>query len=197
MAGKPKKSAAASLQASLWDAANQLRSNMDAAEYKHVVLGLIFLKYVSDVFMRRHARLEELVGDESSDYFMPTDAAKRTILESRDEYTSEGVFWVPEGHRWDDLRNAAKQPDIGSRIDAAMDAIEKENPSLKGVLPKSYARRELTPHTLGGLIDTFSNENLAAEEHDGLDVLGRVFEYMLSQFASAEGKLGGEFFTPR
>ncbi len=197
MAGKSKKSAAASLEASLWDAANQLRSNMDAAEYKHVVLGLIFLKYVSDVFMRRHARLEALVNDESSDYFMPTDAAKRTILESRDEYTSEGVFWVPEGHRWDDLRNAAKQPDIGSRIDAAMDAIEKENPSLKGVLPKTYARRELTPHTLGGLIDTFSNENLAAEEHDGMDVLGRVFEYMLSQFASAEGKLGGEFFTPR
>lgn len=137
------------------------------------------------------------MNDESSDYFMPTDAAKRTILESRDEYTSEGVFWVPEGHRWDDLRNAAKQPDIGSRIDAAMDAVEKENPSLKGVLPKTYARRELTPHTLGGLIDTFSNENLAAEEHDGMDVLGRVFEYMLSQFASAEGKLGGEFFTPR
>lgn len=197
MAGKTKKSAAASLEASLWDAANQLRSNMDAAEYKHVVLGLIFLKYVSDVFMRRHEKLEELVNDESSDYFMPTDAAKQTILESRDEYTSEGVFWVPEGHRWEDLRNAAKQPDIGSRIDAAMDAIEKENPTLKGVLPKTYARRELTPHTLGGLIDTFSNENLAAEEHEGLDVLGRVFEYMLSQFASAEGKLGGEFFTPR
>ncbi len=197
MAGKSSKSAAASLEASLWDAANQLRSNMDAAEYKHVVLGLIFLKYVSDVFMRRHDQLEELVNDEASDYFMPSPDAKRAILESRDEYTSEGVFWVPEGHRWDDLRKAAKQPDIGSRIDAAMDAIEKENPSLKGVLPKSYARRELTPHTLGGLIDTFSNENLAAQEHEGLDVLGRVFEYMLSQFASAEGKLGGEFFTPR
>ena len=170
---------------------------MDAAEYKHVVLGLIFLKYVSDVFMKRRASLEGLVRDETSDYYMPTDAAKKSILESRDEYTAEGVFWIPEGHRWGDLRNAAKQADIGSRIDAAMDAIEKENPSLKGVLPKNYARRELTPATLGGLIDTFSNEDLASEENKGLDVLGRVFEYMLSQFASAEGKLGGEFFTPR
>lgn len=197
MASKPKKTAAASLEASLWDSANQLRSNMDAAEYKHVVLGLIFLKYVSDVFMQRREGLEALVNDESSDYFMPTDAAKQTILESRDEYTAEGVFWIPEGHRWHDLRNAAKQADIGSRIDAAMDAIERENPTLKGVLPKNYARRELTPATLGGLIDTFSNEDLAAAEHQDLDVLGRVFEYMISQFASAEGKLGGEFFTPR
>jgi type I restriction enzyme M protein len=170
---------------------------MDAAEYKHVVLGLIFLKYVSDVFMKRRETLELAVNDPASDYFMPTAAAKATILEARDEYTAEGVFWIPEGHRWDDLRKAAKQADIGTRIDSAMDAIERENPSLKGVLPKNYARRELTPATLGGLIDTFSNEDLAAEEHQGLDVLGRVFEYMLSQFASAEGKLGGEFFTPR
>jgi type I restriction enzyme M protein len=185
------------LEASLWEAADRLRSNMDAAEYKHVVLGLIFLKYVSDVFARRQAVLAAAVDDPDSDYFMPSEAAKAAILESRDEYTSEGVFWVPEGHRWDDLRKAAKQPDIGSRIDAAMDAIEKENPSLKGVLPKNYARRELTPNTLGGLIDTFSREDLTAEEHEGLDVLGRVFEYMVTQFASAEGKLGGEFYTPR
>jgi type I restriction enzyme M protein len=185
------------LEASLWEAANQLRSNMDAAEYKHVVLGLIFLKYVSDVFSRRREQLITLVNDPESDYFMPNDAARESILESRDEYTSEGVFWVPEGHRWEDLRKAAKQADIGSRIDAAMDAIEKDNDTLKGVLPKAYARRELTPATLGGLIDTFSREDLAAEEHDGLDVLGRVFEYMIAQFASAEGKLGGEFFTPR
>ncbi len=190
-------SKAQGLEASLWEAANQLRSNMDAAEYKHVVLGLIFLKYVSDVFSRRREQLIKLVNDPESDYFMPNDAARESILESRDEYTSEGVFWVPEGHRWEDLRKAAKQADIGSRIDAAMDAIEKDNDTLKGVLPKTYARRELTPATLGGLIDTFSREDLAAEEHDGLDVLGRVFEYMIAQFASAEGKLGGEFFTPR
>jgi type I restriction enzyme M protein len=192
-----KTQAAQGLEAALWEAADRLRSNMDAAEYKHVVLGLIFLKYVSDVFAARRAALEAAVQDPASDYFMPTEAARESILESRDEYLSEGVFWVPEGHRWDDLRAAAKQADIGTRIDAAMDAIEKENDTLKGVLPKNYARRELTPATLGGLIDTFSREDLTAEEHDGLDVLGRVFEYMVGQFASAEGKLGGEFYTPR
>lgn len=197
MPPKGKKQESLGLEASLWEAANRLRSNMDAAEYKHVVLGLIFLKYVSDVFARRRATLEAAVQDPDSEYFMPTEAARQSILESRDEYLSEGVFWVPEGHRWDDLRAAAKQADIGTRIDAAMDAIEKENDSLKGVLPKNYARRELTPATLGGLIDTFSREDLTAEEHDGLDVLGRVFEYMVGQFASAEGKLGGEFYTPR
>lgn len=170
---------------------------MDAAEYKHVVLGLIFLKYVSDVFAVRRAQLESAVQDPDSDYFMPTEAARLSILESRDEYTSEGVFWVPEGQRWHDLRKAAKLSDIGERIDAAMDAIERENSSLKGVLPKTYARRELTPATLGGLIDTFSRDDLAAGEHASLDVLGRVFEYMVGQFATAEGKLGGEFYTPR
>jgi type I restriction enzyme M protein len=194
---KAKKQESLGLEASLWKAADQLRSNMDAAEYKHVVLGLIFLKYVSDVFARRRATLEAAVNDPKSDYFMPTEAARQSVLESRDEYLSEGVFWVPEGSRWEDLRAAAKQADIGSRIDSAMDAIEKENLSLKGVLPKNYARRELTPATLGGLIDTFSREDLTSEENENLDVLGRVFEYMVSQFASAEGKLGGEFYTPR
>lgn len=197
MAQKKKPTGAQGLEASLWDAADRLRSNMDAAEYKHVVLGLIFLKYVSDVFAKRQVELSKLVQDPTTEYYMPTEAARKSVLESRDEYTSEGVFWVPEGHRWDDLRKAAKQADIGSRIDAAMDAIEKENPSLKGVLPKNYARRELTSTTLGGLIDTFSREDLTAAEHENLDVLGRVFEYMVSQFASAEGKLGGEFYTPR
>ena len=197
MASKQKSQASQGLEASLWEAANKLRSNMDAAEYKHVVLGLIFLKYVSDVFNQRREHLNKLVNDPTTDYYMPNEAAKQSILETRDEYTSEGVFWVPEGHRWDDLRKAAKQADIGSRIDAAMDAIEKENNSLKGVLPKNYARRELTPASLGGLIDTFSREDLTSAEHDGLDVLGRVFEYMVAQFASAEGKLGGEFYTPR
>lgn len=192
-----KQQAAKGLEDSLWEAADKLRSNMDAAEYKHVVLGLIFLKYVSDVFARRQQQLDELVNDPDSEYYMPSEAAKQAVLESRDEYTSEGVFWVPDGHRWADLRKAAKQPDIGGRIDAAMDAIEKENPSLKGVLPKNYSRRELTPATLGGLIDCFSREDLAAQEHESLDVLGRVFEYMVSRFASAEGKLGGEFYTPR
>jgi type I restriction enzyme M protein len=164
---------------------------MDAAEYKHVVLGLLFLKYVSDKFEFRQQRLAQMVADESSDYFMPTEDARKAVLEDRDEYTAEGVFWVPAGHRWSDLRKVAKQADIGQRIDAAMEAIEKENPSLKGVLPKNYARRELTAATLGGLIDTFSRDDLAAAEHSGLDVLGRVYEYFLAQFASNEGKNAG------
>lgn len=197
MPPKKKQAENKGLEAALWEAADHLRSNMDAAEYKHVVLGLIFLKYVSDVFAQRQAELAQAVEDPKSDYYMPNEAARQAILESRDEYTAEGIFWVPDGHRWDDLRKAAKQTDIGARIDAAMDAIEKDNPSLKGVLPKNYARRELTPETLGGLIDTFSREDLTAAEHDNLDVLGRVFEYMVAQFASAEGKLGGEFYTPR
>jgi type I restriction enzyme M protein len=186
-----------SLEATLWEAADRLRSRVDAAEYKHVVLGLIFLKYISDVFANRRAQLQLLIDDPDSDYFMPTDEAKMSVLEDRDEYTGWGVFWLPEGHRWDDLRKAAKQADIGGRIDAAMEAIEKDNPSLRGVLPKRYARRELTPAMLGGLIDTFSRKDLAGEENKGLDVLGRVYEYFLAKFATAEGKLGGEFYTPR
>lgn len=170
---------------------------MDAAVYKHVVLGLIFLKYVSDTFMVRHNELTRLVNDPESDYFMPNDAAKKSVLEDRDEYTAEGVFWIPEGHRWNELRKAAKQPDIGKQVDAAMEAIERENPTLKGVLPKNYTQRELAPEAIGGLIDTFSRQDLAAEEFRDLDVLGRVYEYFLGQFASKEGKKAGEYYTPR
>ncbi|GEL95295.1 DNA methyltransferase [Cellulomonas composti] len=186
-----------SLEATLWAAADRLRGKMDSAVYKHVVLGLIFLKYVSDTFMVRHSELAELVDDESSDYFMPTAEAKKSVLEDRDEYTAEGVFWVPQGHRWDDLRKAAKQADIGRRVNEAMDAIERENPTLKGVLPKNYTQAELRSEDLGGLIDTFSRQDLAAAEFSGLDVLGRVYEYFLGQFASNEGKKAGEFYTPR
>ncbi|GAA1093929.1 class I SAM-dependent DNA methyltransferase [Nocardiopsis metallicus] len=193
----PKKKQAQSLEETLWDAATALRSSMDAADYKHVVLGLIFLKYVSDTFMVRHDELTRLVDDESSEYFMPTEAAKRSVLEDRDEYTAEGVFWVPEGHRWTDLRKAGKQPDIGAHIDKAMEAIERENPKLKGVLPKNFSRQELTPEMLGGLIDVFSRSYLAAEEHKDLDVLGRVYEYFLGKFAGGEGKRGGQYYTPR
>ncbi|MFQ6226274.1 type I restriction-modification system subunit M [Nocardia sp. NPDC002869] len=193
----PKKKQAQSLEETLWGAATALRSSMDAAEYKHVVLGLIFLKYVSDTFMVRYDELARLVNDESSDYFMPTEEAKQSILEDRDEYTAEGVFWIPEGHRWSDLRKAGKQPDIGGRIDKAMEAIERENPSLKGVLPKNFSRQELTPEMLGGLIDVFSRSDLAAEEHKDLDVLGRVYEYFLGKFAGGEGKRGGQYYTPR
>jgi type I restriction enzyme M protein len=194
---RAKKTQALGLEASLWESANRLRSNMDAAEYKHVVLGLVFLKYVSDVFDKRRRHLLEATQDPDSDYFEADEAGRQAVVEDRDEYTSEGVFWIPAGHRWSDLRTAAKQPDIGQRLDAAMEEIEKDNSSLRGVLPKNYARRELTPATLGGLIDTFSRDDLAAQENADLDVLGRVFEYMVGKFASAEGKLGGEFYTPR
>ncbi|MCR2818933.1 type I restriction-modification system subunit M [Microbacterium sp. zg.Y1090] len=193
----PKNKQTQSLEETLWEAATALRSSMDAAEYKHVVLGLIFLKYVSDTFMVRHDELVRLVNDESSDYFMPNEAAKLSILEDRDEYTAEGVFWIPEGHRWADLKRAAKQADIGGRIDKAMEAIERENPSLKGVLPKTFSRQELTPEMLGGLIDVFSRNDLTAEEHKDLDVLGRVYEYFLGKFAGGEGKRGGQYYTPR
>lgn len=186
-----------SLEATLWDAADELRGKMDSAVYKHVVLGLIFLKYVSDTFMVRHDQLRRLVNDPSSEYFMPSEAAKQSVLEDRDEYTAEGVFWIPQGHRWQDLRKAAKQPDIGKRVDAAMEAIERDNPSLRGVLPKSYTQRELSAEAIGGLIDTFSRQDLASEEFKDLDVLGRVYEYFLGQFASKEGKKAGEFYTPR
>ena len=186
----PKKKTATpeSLETSLFKAADKLRGKMDAAVYKHVVLGLIFLKYVSDTFMVRHNELARLVDDPESDYYMPNDAAKKSVREDRDEYTAEGVFWIPEGHRWDELRKAAKQPDIGKQVDAAMEAIERENPALKGVLPKNYTQRELAPEAIGGLIDTFSRQDLAAEEFKDLDVLGRVYEYFLGQFASKEGR---------
>lgn len=186
-----------SLEEVLWDSATALRSSMDAAEYKHPVLGLIFLKYVSDTFTARQEELTRLVSDPDSDYFMPNEAAKQSVLEDRDEYTAEGVFWIPDGHRWQDLRKAGKQANIGARIDGAMAAIERENPRLRGVLPKNYTRQELTPEMLGGLIDVFSRADLAAEEHKGLDVLGRVYEYFLGRFAGGEGKRGGQYYTPR
>ena len=165
----------------LWDAADKLRSNMDAAEYKHVVLGLIFLKYVSDSFTEKYEQLkDEGYGDE----------------EDRDEYMAENIFWVPKEARWDVLKAHATNPDIGEVIDKAMDAIEKENDSLKGVLTKNYARPELDKVRLGELVTLFSNIEVGSSIAKEKDVLGRVYEYFLGKFASAEGKLGGEFYTP-
>lgn len=165
----------------LWDAADKLRSNMDAAEYKHVVLGLIFLKYVSDSFTEKYEQLKaEGYGDE----------------EDRDEYMAENIFWVPKNARWEVLKAHAANPDIGEVIDKAMDAIEKENDSLKGVLTKNYARPELDKVRLGELVTLFSNIEVGSTAAQEKDVLGRVYEYFLGRFASAEGKLGGEFYTP-
>ena len=171
-------------EAELWQAANTLRGAMDAAEYKHVVLGLIFLKYISDAFGEVHARLES----ERSDGADPED---------RDEYLSENVFWVPPQARWARLEAQARQPAIGQAVDDAMAAIEHDNPSLKDVLPRGYARPALDKQRLGQLIDLVGNIQVGSADARSRDVLGRVYEYFLSQFAGAEGKKGGEFYTPR
>lgn len=165
----------------LWEAADKLRNNMDAAEYKHVVLGIVFLKYISDAFEEKYNELvEEGEGFE----------------EDRDEYLAENIFYVPEKARWDYIKKNAKKPQIGQILDDAMVAIEKENRSLKGVLPKNYARPELDKERLGEIIDLFSFK-IGDKKGKEKDILGRVYEYFLAKFASAEGKLGGEFYTPK
>jgi type I restriction enzyme M protein len=166
----------------LWLAADKQRGHMDAAEYKHVVLGLIFLKYISDAF----GELYDILANQP--YANPED---------RDEYTADNIFWVPKEARWSYLQANAKQPNIGTLLDEAMDAIEKENPSLKGVLPKDYGKPALDKRLLGELIDLISKIGLGDEENRSKDILGRVYEYFLGQFASAEGKKGGQFYTPR
>ena len=192
VATKPRREARTSAQTTattgyeteLWAAANTLRGNMDAAEYKHVVLGLIFLKYISDAFEERHAQLVA-ERDEGAD------------PEEPDEYTGANVFWVPAEARWNALQARAKLPRIGRTVDDAMAAVERDNPSLRGVLPKDYARPALDKRRLGQLIDLFGNINVGDAEARSRDVLGRVYEYFLSAFASAEGKRGGEFYTAR
>jgi len=171
-------------EAELWRMADALRGSMDAAEYKHVVLGLIFLKYISDAFEEQHAKLlaEQAAGADPED---------------PDEYRAQSIFWVPPEARWAHLKAQAKQPTIGRLVDDAMAGIERDNPALKGVLPKDYARPALDKTRLGQLIDLISNIKVGDEASRAKDVLGRVYEYFLSQFASAEGKKGGEFYTPR
>lgn len=171
-------------ESELWRAADALRSNMDAAEYKHVVLGIIFLKYISDAFEEQRAKLE-------------AERAQGADPEDPDEYRAVNIFWVPKEARWSRLNAEAKQPTIGKTIDDAMLAIERDNPSLKGVLPKDYAHPRLDKQRLGQLIDLIGNIGLGDRENRSKDILGRVYEYFLSQFASAEGKKGGQFYTPR
>ena len=167
----------------LWAMADALRGSMDAAEYKHVVLGLIFLKYISDAFEERHEAVVAEWGEEAA--------------EDRDEYIAENVFWVPQEARWVNLQAQARQPKIGQTVDRAMAAIERDNPALKDVLPKDYARPALDKQRLGQIIDMIGNIRVGDADARSRDVLGRVYEYFLSQFASAEGKKGGEFYTPR
>lgn len=166
----------------LWQMADKLRNNMDAAEYKHVVLGLIFLKYISDAFEEKHQELQNI------EYADPED---------KDEYTAENIYWVPKDARWNNLQDNAKQPSIGQLVDSAMEALEKENVALKGVLPKNYARPALDKRRLGELIDLISTIGLGKKEHQAKDVLGQVYEYFLGMFADAEGKRGGQFYTPQ
>ena len=170
-------------ESELWSMADALRGSMDAAEYKHVVLGLIFLKYISDAFEERHAAVLAEWGEEAA--------------EDPDEYTAEAIFWVPREARWAHLRARARQPTIGKTVDDAMVGVERDNPVLKDVLPKDYARPALDKQRLGQLIDMVGNIAVGDENARANDVLGRVYEYFLGQFAGAEGKKGGEFYTPR
>ncbi len=174
------------IEKTLWTAADKLRSNMDAAEYKHVVLGLIFLKYISDAFDELHAKLVEGKGE-----FKGADP------EDADEYLAYNVFYVPEKARWNYLQNNARQPSIGILIDGAMDAIEKINTNLRGVLPKNYADPDLDKQRLGELLDLIGTIGFGGSKHKGKDLLGQVYEYFLGMFADAEGKNGGQFYTPQ
>lgn len=174
------------IEKQLWKAADKLRKNIDAAEYKHIVLGLIFLKYISDAFEELFDKLQKGEGE-----YAGADP------EDKDEYKAETVFFVPVKARWSYLQKRAKLPEIGKDVDNAMDAIEKDNPSLRDVLPKVYARGNLDPTNLGGLIDLVSNIDLGNAKARSADVLGHVFEYFLGEFALAEGKKGGQFYTPR
>ena len=176
----------------LWKSADTLRGQIDAAEYKHVVLGLLFLKYISDSF---DARQEELKGELEADGI--TGPQLDSLLENRDEYTAERVFWVPPEARWINLQNEAARPDIATLIDDAILAVEHDNPNLKGKLPRDYARRGIAPEKLKGLIDLIADIGFKGDRAKARDTLGRVYEYFLGKFAQAEGKLGGEFFTPR
>jgi type I restriction enzyme M protein len=174
------------IEKQLWKTADKLRKNIDAAEYKHVVLGLIFLKYISDAFEELHSKL--VAGEDDYAGADPED---------RDEYRAENVFFVPPSARWSYLLSRAKLPEIGKDVDSAMETIERDNPSLKGVLPMVYARQNLDPASLGELIDLIGNIALGDAKARSADVLGHVFEYFLGEFALAEGKKGGQFYTPR
>jgi len=186
------------IKKTLWATADKLRANMDAAEYKHVVLGLIFVKFISDTFQTRSNELTERFADPKDDYYIQ-DANSAGIvceLEDRDYYREVNVFWVPEAARWENLRAQAKQPDIGKRIDDALTLIETENPKLKGILDKRYARVQLPDGKLGELVDMVSTIGFGNTGQSARDLLGQVYEYFLGQFASAEGKRGGQFYTP-
>jgi type I restriction enzyme M protein len=183
----------------LFEAADRLRGSVESAEYKHLVLGLLFLRYISDSFERRRSWLAQATRDPANeDYFTEDEEERQAILEDRDEYISENVFWVPPEARFDELLKAASLPDIGERIDRALDAIERDNPEqLRGVLPKVYARAPIQPAKLGALVGTIARIGFGDDPDRARDVLGRTYEYFIREFARKEGHRGGEFFTPR
>jgi type I restriction enzyme M protein len=181
----------------LWKAADRLRGNIDPSEYKYIVLGLIFLKYVSDSFYYQRERVEKLISDPKGASFIRDAGARTYYLNQKDPYKSKGVFYIPEKARWEYLQKYTMSSDIGKYLDEAMEEIEKENPELKGILPKIYSRTPLESHILGELINIFSKIKFNHDIEKEKDVLGRVYEYFIGQFADAEGKRGGEFYTPR
>jgi len=178
-----------------WDSANVLRKNLDAAEYKHIVLGLVFLKYVSDSFSDRREELIEAFSDINSDRFKPDAKRLQAALNDRNYYKEVNVFWVPESSRWEVIQEHAKQADIASLVDNALYAIEKENPKLEGIVERRYADAKLPAADLGAVIDLIGSISFGNGRHEASDVLGQVYEYFLGMFASAEGKLGGQFYT--
>ena len=184
------------LKKELWTAADKLRGNVDPSDYKHIVLGLIFLKYVSDAFYQTKKKNEFQVSDVSSPYYLENEEARKFYLEQKDPYLKEGVFYVPEKARWDYLLQNSSQPNFGHLLDEAMEALEEENPQLKGILPKEYSRTLIDNHVLVELVNLFSKINFYDFEEER-DLLGEVYEYFLGQFADSEGKRGGEFFTPQ
>lgn len=182
----------------LWAAADKLRGNVDSSDYKHIVLGLIFLKYVSDSFYHRKESLNEMFADSSNrEYYIPGQEARKKMLEEKDMYKSKGIFYIPDNARWEFLRSKASLSDVAQYIDDAMETVEQVNPELTGVLPKNYVRIGLDSQILGELVNIFSRINFGYDIKQEKDVLGRIYEYFLGEFANSEGKRGGEFFTPR
>jgi len=178
-----------------WDTANTLRENLDAAEYKHIVLGLVFLKYISDAFSERRAELELEFSNPKNENFKKEEKARKIALDERDYYTMANVFWVPEKARWDILQQNSKQTNIAKQIDDALFSIEKENEKLEGIVERSYAASKLPVDKLGEVVDLIGQLSFDGGRREASDILGQVYEYFLGKFANAEGKLGGQFYT--
>ncbi|NQU83704.1 MAG: type I restriction-modification system subunit M [Parcubacteria group bacterium] len=195
---KPKDGKDLDFKKELWQAADKLRGSIDAAEYKHVVLGLLFLKYVSDSFYNRREELEKLTSDsKSKDYYIPEGEDRSVIVDDKDQYKGKGIFYIPKKSRWEELKKHSMQDDFREYIDKAMEAVENENRELKGVLPKIYTQTRLESQVLCDLVNIFSKIKFNHDIDRERDILGEIYEYFLGQFAAAEGKRGGEFFTPR